>query len=130
MATKKIIGKKKSATPTGTANPQESVKKEFLMWLQKKFNIQDENQLKQKLQEMGDEGMQQEFAVFQQEKEQGQAIAMKKGGMLQRIQQLQEIKNQKKEKPEQKKLQMKNVETGTAELKTSTDKKALIKKKK
>ena len=142
MATKKSPVKKKTKPAVQTPSQgqaQQAEMQEFQMWLQKKYNIQDENQLQMKAQELGEDGIKQEYMLFQQEKEQGQMQMMRKGGMLQRIATLLTFKQGGKPtevKPPIKKLKMKGVSTGTADIETTPTKnidvkpKSLIKKKK
>lgn len=142
MATKKSPVKKKAKPAAQTPSQDQTQKaemQEFQMWLQKKYNIQDENQLQMKAQELGEDGIKQEYMLFQQEKEQGQMQIMRKGGMIQHITKLLAFKQGGKPtevKPPVKKLKMKGVSTGTADIETIPTKnidvkpKSLIKKKK
>ena len=71
---------------------EDSDKNEFLMWLQNKLQVQTEQELQQKLQELGEEGLKEAYAMFQQEKNQTTATMMKMGGKANKIKKLYEMK--------------------------------------
>ncbi len=140
MATKKSPVKKKTKaktqqTPSQNA-AQDAEQQEFVMWLQQRYGLQDEQQLQQKAEELGEEGIKQEYMAFQQEKAQQQAQAFRHGGMLDRLIKLQTLKKGGKKEMPVKKLKMKGISTGTAEIETiptkniNIDPKPIIKKKK
>lgn len=140
MATKKSPIKKKTKaktqqTPSQSA-AQDAEQQEFVMWLQQRYGLQDEQQLQQKAEELGEEGIKQEYLVFQQEKAQQQTQAFRRGGMLDHLTKLHALKEGGKKEVPIKKLKLKGVSTGTAEISTvptkniNIDPKPIIKKKK
>lgn len=91
MATNTPV-KRKQGTQSTAQNPEQQEQQEFLMWLQKQLQVQSEEELRQKMKEMGEQGLQEAYMAFKQAKQQGQATAMKKGGMLKHIEQLIQFK--------------------------------------
>lgn len=89
MATKTPVKKKNPSQTKGQEDPEQ---KEFVMWLQKKFQLQDEQALQQKIQELGEEGLKQAYAAFKQEKQQATSSMMKLGGRVNHVNKLYELK--------------------------------------
>ena len=61
---------------------EQELQQAFIQWLAQKLGVQDENQLKQAVQEMGQEGLQQAYQQFMQEMQQQQAQKAKFGAKL------------------------------------------------
>ena len=77
---------------TTTANQQQEIEKEFLMWLQQKLQVKTEEELKQKLEELGEEGLQEAYKMFQTEKQQMSKTMMQNGGKFNKIENLLKFK--------------------------------------
>lgn len=95
MATKKSPIKKKAVIPQQPiAQPQQDQEQqEFFIWLDQQLGTNgDKNQLKQKLQEMGEEGRKQAYTMFQQEKEKAQTQQFRVGGMINHLVKLQQFR--------------------------------------
>lgn len=61
---------------------EQELQQAFIQWLAQKLGVQDESQLKQAVQEMGQEGLQQAYQQFMQEMQQQQAQKAKFGAKL------------------------------------------------
>ena len=61
---------------------EQELQQAFIQWLAQKLGVQDESQLKQAVQEMGQEGLQQAYQQFMQEIQQQQAQKAKFGAKL------------------------------------------------
>lgn len=61
---------------------EQELQQAFIQWLAQKLGVQDESQLKQAVQEMGQEGLQQAYQQFIQETQQQQAQKAKFGAKL------------------------------------------------
>lgn len=61
---------------------EQELQQAFIQWLAQKLRVQDESQLKQAVQEMGQEGLQQAYQQFMQEMQQQQAQKAKFGAKL------------------------------------------------
>lgn len=61
---------------------EQELQQAFIQWLAQKLGVQDESQLKQAVQEMGQEGLQQAYQQFIQEMQQQQAQKAKFGAKL------------------------------------------------
>lgn len=145
MATqKKSVIKKKTPAQQPTMNPQDAEKQRFVMWLKEKLEIEDDAQLQEKVKQLGEDGMKQVYAQFKQEEQGMQTQMAKQGAKLNRLASLLQFAKgskmtkdcptcDKKDMPV-KKLKMMGVQTGTADIETTStkniEKKTLIKKKK
>ena len=61
---------------------EQELQQAFIQWLVQKLGVQDESQLKQAVQKMGQEGLQQAYQQFMQEMQQQQAQKAKFGAKL------------------------------------------------
>lgn len=71
-------------------NGNQDLQNQFIGWLSEKLQIQDEGQLKEKLKELGEDGIKQAYDQFL--KESTQAQQYKKGGKLEYLKCLQSLK--------------------------------------
>lgn len=67
---------------------EQELQQAFIQWLAQKLGVQDESQLKQAVQEMGQEGIQQAYQQFMQEMQQQQAQKAKFGAKINYIKEL------------------------------------------
>ena len=67
---------------------EQELQQAFIQWLAQKLGVQDESQLKQAVQKMGQEGLQQAYQQFMQEMQQQQAQKAKFGAKLNYIKSL------------------------------------------
>lgn len=67
---------------------EQELQQAFIQWLAQKLGVQDESQLKQAVQEMGQEGLQQAYQQFMQEMQQHQAQKAKFGAKINYIKEL------------------------------------------
>ena len=67
---------------------EQELQQAFIQWLAQKLGVQDESQLKQAVQEMGQEGLQQAYQQFMQETQQQQAQKAKFGAKINYIKEL------------------------------------------
>lgn len=67
---------------------EQELQQAFIQWLAQKLGVQDESQLKQAVQEMGQEGIQKAYQQFMQEMQQQQAQKAKFGAKINYIKEL------------------------------------------
>ena len=67
---------------------EQELQQAFIQWLAQKLGVQDENQLKQAVQEMGQEGLQNAYQQFMQEMQQQQVQKAKFGAKINYIKEL------------------------------------------
>lgn len=67
---------------------EQELQQAFIQWLAQKLGVQDESQLKQAVQEIGQEGLQQAYQQFMQEMQQQQAQKAKFGAKINYIKEL------------------------------------------
>lgn len=70
----------------------EKTQQEFIGWLASKLQVEDESQLQEAIDSLGEDGIANAFEMFQQEKQRETVVMASKGAKLRHLQNLQKYK--------------------------------------